>query len=297
MKLSKMLITTALTGALLTSFSSMAATSDSPQNGAVMTAPSAAQNKPMDQQTQTAASAILGNISIANIALAYGMNDDASSHISAARQAITQLNAEMNPYKSSAPMTAGKLSYKTAKGESDYWIPVINDRFVVRTIDGKHLASKNPDIDVTDAQTIHYKMVLDTKIADEQLAKAQNAISQKQYAVAMVALDNVSKGAISEMVVADKPLEAARDNLILSKELLQDKDYRGSSFALKHANKDLAQAQKDSPTDKDNAKIKEMQSQIDTLQASISKEDPTVLKTAEMKIDGWIKDVKAKIHS
>jgi hypothetical protein len=66
---------------------------------------------------------------------------------------------------------------------------------------------------------------------------------------------------------------------------------------LKHANVELAKVEKENPTRADNAQIKDMQTQIDTMQASIAKQDPSVLKTAEAKIDGWIKDVKAKIHS
>jgi hypothetical protein len=138
-------------------------------------------------------------------------------------------------------------------------------------------------------------MTLDTKITDEQLTKAQTAMSKKQYDVAVDALQNISKGIITEIVVEDRPLEAVRDNLILSRELLQDKDYRGASFALKHANTELAKFEKANPDDTDTAKIKKMQSQIYTLQASIDKQEPSALKTAETKIDSWIKYVKAKI--
>jgi hypothetical protein len=111
----------------------------------------------------------------------------------------------------------------------------------------------------------------------------------------MAALDNVSKGAITETVMEDRPLEAARDNLILARELLEDKDYHGASFALKHASKELTAVETANPDSADNTRIKAMQSQIDSLQASIAKADPSELKTAEMKIDGWIKDVKAKL--
>ncbi len=291
MRITTLCMTTMLAGGLLTAFPAIAA----PDTGENMKASSSAQSGPTDQQLQTASSKIIGNINVADIDLAYGMYDDASSHIDAARQAISGLNNQSAPYSSNTPMTAGKLSYATANGNTDYWIPVADDRFVVRTIDGDRLTSKNPGVDISDAQIVHYNVVLDTKVADAQLVKAQTAISQKQYDVAMTALQNVSKGAITETVAEDRPLEAARDNLILSKELLHDKDYHGASFALKHASKELAMVEKANPDSADNTHIKDMQSQIDSLQVSIAKDNPSDLKIAEMKIDGWIKDVKAKI--
>ena len=291
MRITTLCMTTILTGGLLTAYPAIAAQ----DNNGNMTTSASVQSGESEKQLQTASSKIIGNINVADLDLAYGMNDDASSHIDAARQAISGLNNQVTPYSSNTPMTAGKLSYAKANGNTDYWIPVANDRFVVRTLDGDRLTSKNPGIDVSDAQIVHYNMVLDTKVADAQLVKAQTAISQKQYDVAMTALDNVSKGAITETVTEDRPLEAARDNLILSKELLHDKDYHGASFALKHASKELAMVEKTHPDSSDNAHIKDMQSQIDSLRVSIAKDDPSDLKIAEMKIDGWIKDVKSKI--
>jgi hypothetical protein len=238
----------------------------------------------------------MGNINIAQVALMYGMNDDASSHIDAARKAISGWDSQVaSAEKPTVPMTAGKMSYKTAQGHADYWIPVVNDRFAVQEFGGKHFSSKNPDIDVTDAESINYQMLLDTKVADAQLAKAQTAISQKQYDVAMNALYGVSNGAITETLVQERPMAAARDNLIVARELLRDKDYRGASFALKHANKELARVEKENPGSSNDKSIKDMRSQIDSLQASIAKENPSALKTAEQKIDDWIADVKAKL--
>ena len=290
MKLVTLLMTTVLASGLMAAYPAMAAKDASGNIGS----PTSPDSGPTDQELRASSSEIIGNISIANIALAYGMYDDATGHIDAARQAIAKLNGT-TPYSSNAPVTAGKLSYATANGNADYWIPVANDRFVVRTIDGDRLNSRHPGVDISDAQIVHYNMVLDTKVADAQLVKAQTAISQKQYDVAMTALDNVSKGAITETVTEDRPLEAARDNLILSKELLHDKDYHGASFALKHASKELALVEKANPDSADNTHIKNMQSQIDSLQASIAKADPSDLKIAEIKIDGWIKDVKSKL--
>jgi|GEM_PF-3191072 len=306
MRIAKTLVmTTILTSGLLMVSPAMAA--DVTTNDATMAAPaqpqaqSQAQPQPQaqaqstDQQLQATSSEIMGDINIASIALMFGMNDDALNHITAARKAISTFNGQMGSYNSTNPMTAGKLSYKTAQGTQDYWIPVMEDRFSVRSIGGDHLASKNPDIDVKDAQIVHYQMVLDTKVTDEQLAKAQTAISAKQYDVAMTALQNINKATIAETVVENRPLEAVRDNLILSKELLNDKDYRGASFALRHANMELALYEKTNPNNKDSAQIKDMQKKIYSLQASIDKKDPSALKTAETKINEWIKDVKAKI--
>lgn len=298
MKIVTLCMTTILAGGLLTAYPLMAAPDAS---GKMMTSASAESGQSV-RQLQTTASVILGNINIASIALVYGMNDDALSHINAARKSISDFDRQvstynygMTPYSSTTPMTAGRLGFKTAQGESDYWIPVVNDRFSVRTINGERLTSRSPDVDFTDAQIVHFKMVLDTRTVDEQLAKAQNAINQKQYDVAMTALQNVSKGAITETVAEDRPLETTRDNLILSRELLQDKDYRGASFALQHANTELARYEKANPDSADTAQIKDMQSKIYALQTSIDKNEPSALKTAEAKIDGWIKDIKAKL--
>jgi len=291
MNMRTLLISTVMTTAILSALPTLAQSVSMTNDSTVST-----QSNTGIQQSQQTASEILGNISIANIALAYGLNDDALSHINAARQGISSMNGQMAPADASAPMTAGKLTYKTAQGESDYWIPVINDRFAVRSLDGKHLMSRQPDIDVTDAQSFHYKLFLDTKVADEQLAKAQTAIGQKKYDVAMNDLQGISKGAMSEMVAEDRPMEAARDNLVLARELLQDKDYRGASFALKHANTDLSRVENESPGTANNAYTKDMQSQIASLQATIAKENPSDLKMAETKIDGWVKDLKDKIE-
>lgn len=298
MNIRALLISTIMTTAALNALPACAQNTNMQTNDKMMSASaSTASSNTTAQQMQEKSSEILGNISIANTALAYGMVDDAASHIAAARQAISAMNSQMTQADSSAmPMTAGKLTYKTPQGEADYWIPVINEHFAVRSLGGKHLMSKQPDIDVTDAESIHYKLFLDTKIADEQLAKAQAAIGEKKYDVAMNDLQGISKGAMSEMVAEDRPMEAARDNLILARELLQDKDYRGATFALKHANSEISRVEKMSPGTADNAFTKDMQSQITRLQATIAKENPSDLKMAETKIDGWVKDLKDKIE-
>jgi hypothetical protein len=311
MKITTLFVTTILAGGLLTAYPAMAflsfgafaegLLSDQPEMEAQndngnMTSASAWSGHP-DRQTQSdMASKVLAHISMADIALVFGMYDDASHHISNARKKIRDFNNQMAiTYTSTGSVIAGKLSYSTPDGDLDYWIPIVNGRFSINAIDGKLLSSKDPDVDVTDAQIVHYKMMLDTKAADDQLAKAQIAMDQKRYDLAMNALQNISKGAISETEVEDRPLEAVRDNLILSRELLQDNDYRGASFALKHANAELSQYEKASPDDADIAKTEEMHFQIYTLRASIDDEEPSALKTAEAEIDGWIEYVKAKL--
>jgi hypothetical protein len=242
---------------------------------------------------QKTASRIIGDINIAKMALIYNMPDDASTHINAARQIISSMGSQTSPLSSSAPLVAGKLSYKTAQGNADYWIPVVNDRFEESDLQGTHLSSKNPDVDVVDAESVHYKLYLNAQNADHQLAKAQTAINEKQYDTAMNALQDVTKNSMNEVTVRQTPMAGAADNLILAQALVANHDYRGASYALKHANDQLGRAESENTKISNDTDIKNMRSQISSMQSSINNGQPSVQKVGQ-KIDNWIKEVKAK---
>lgn len=285
-KLSTLLITTILSGVICAA-PVLAQAADAAQQSPSMTVVDKKEYNEMLNEAYT----MMGHVGVANIALLYNLTDEATSNV---QQALTiarklegqtaQLNADF--------IKLGKLKYVSASGEShDYWLPVVDDTFVVSNLNAEYLKSKQPKAAEEDAQTVTTKVVLDTKQMRDSLEKATAAISARNYGDAQADLITAEQSTFTDQVASALPLVTAHDNLALAKELAKNKDYDGASFALTHAKDALKMYQ--SSADKGKAvQADKLQTEIGALQTEISKNKPSMVANIEKRIGTWMDEIK-----
>lgn len=236
------------------------------------------------------ASRLMGHVGIANIAVLHDMIPEATANTKAALEIARKLESETGQFNSEM-MKLGKLQFKTDKGQHDFWLPVLNDAFAVRTIDSEYMKSKKPNVEIADAQLVHTRVMLDTKAVLASLEKADAALKAKNYGEAQSALNSAADSAFTEQDVHEMPLETVRDNLVLARELAKDKNYGSAGFALSHAEETLKEYQ--SAAGKEHAaKVEQLHKEVVAMKAEIAKGKPSLLKETEAKISKWIHEVE-----
>lgn len=248
------------------------------------------QEKKQYQEMVAQASKLMGHIGIANIALFHDMLPEATANVKAALETARKLEAETDQFNTEM-MKLGKIKYKTAKGSHDFWLPVLNDAFAVRTVDAEYMKSKKPSVEIVDAKLVHTSVELDTKAIRGNLENADAALQAKNYGEVQAALSAAADSTFTEQDISDLPLETVRDNLILARALAKDKNYGSAKFALGHAQDTLKEYQAAAP--KDNSEVaQKLQKEIAATQADIVKGSPNVLKEIESKITKWVVELE-----
>jgi hypothetical protein len=288
--LSTLFVSTILTGAVsvlpaLAKDASAPAQANASQSSSSVTN----MNNPEYKSMLREASTMMGHIGVANVALLYGLTNEAAKNV---QQALTtarklegqtiQLNADFIKFS--------KLKYRSADGKRhDYWLPVINDSFAVRNLDSDYLKSKQPNAEEEDAQMVNTKAVLDVQQMRNSLEKAASAIGARNYTGAQVDFQNAEQSTFADETVSELPLVTARENLVLARELAKSKDYKGSGFALSHANDALVLYQATAEKMKA-ARVIKLNAEIGALRAEIAENKPSVATDIKKHIPGWMHD-------
>lgn len=235
---------------------------------------------------------LMANVSIARLALAADMPDVARKHVYEALPVAEKLVTSTSRFNVADPALAARLTFNAKAGKRDFWLPIENSEFVVRTIDEALLKRHRPEIVAADARMVHVRINLDTANVLREVRAARDALVAGNFGVAMRALDSAQASAVSETEVVGLPVERVRDNLILARELARDKDFGSASFALGYAREALAEAEKADPTLNKSAEVSMLSREIAQMQAQIKAREPSVLQRMERSLDGWVKKVE-----
>ena len=237
------------------------------------------------------ASQMMGHIAIADIALLYNLTDSGTENVQKALTIATKLEGQTTELNAEV-MKFGKLKYHSTSGEShDYWLPVENNTFVVKSLDREFFTSKEPKAVAEDAQIVNHIVILNMKQIHDSLENASKALSAKDYDKAQAALSRAMASSISEETITVLPLVTARDNFVLAKELLKSKDFDSASFALEHAKDALKEYQKDAEKEK-SAEAEKLQKEIAALQKEIKTDKPSLIDKIEKQIESWIHKIE-----
>lgn len=245
---------------------------------------------PQYQQMLSQASKLMGHIGIANIAMFHDMIPEATANTKAALEIARTLESETAQFNADM-MKSGKLRFKNESGPRDFWLPVVNDAFAVRSIDSEYMKSKKPTIEIADAKLVHTKVALDTKSIRNYLEKANAALEVKNYGEVQGALSAAAESTFTERDVQEMPLETVRDNLVLAHALMKDKNYGSANFALGHAEDTLKEYKAAAPQDH-SAQVEQLQKEIGETRAEISKGKPDMLKKVEGKFSKWLGELE-----
>lgn len=190
---------------------------------------------PHEESLLLQASTIMGHIGVADIALLHEIYPEATANIKFALDATRDLIQETELFSSSHPVTLANLSYRSPKEERNFWLPLIGSHLVVRTMDGYFLNTKKPDIQVTDAEIVYYRIYLNVKTVLEKLEDAERALKNKSYKDAEFAIQEAIRGTFIDHFTLDDPFASIQDHLVLANELVKDRNYTSAALSLGHA--------------------------------------------------------------
>jgi hypothetical protein len=235
--------------------------------------------------------AMMGYVSVANMALTYDMTPEAAENVQKALTIARKLEGQTNQLNADM-IKLGKLKYHSANGNThDYWLPLVNDTFAIKNLDAGYLNAKDPTTVEDDAQIDHMKINLNVKDVRDSLEKAATAISNRNYDYAQEALVNAQESTYTDVSVHETPLVTAHDNLALARELANSNDYNGASFALGHA-KDALKEYQQTTTKKNSAKVGRIKKEISSMQADIARDKASISANIQKRIGVWMHNIQ-----
>lgn len=244
-------------------------------------------NKEFLQQLRSG-NLMLGHISLALMALDYGAADMAEADVAEALKLATALEKGAPEVKSKETVTFGKLSHEHEGKTKNFYIPIVDDSFMVHGLE-KRGKAEDSKLRETDAVTVHTHVSLDVRKAISGLTEARTALKSGEFSKAEDALNGILDATVGREVVVTDPLNTVHDNLVLAENLLREKRYDAARFALKYASKGLDDYARHGV---DKAHAEQLQKDIDALSEQLRKEDPTVLQKSADTVKGWVTDVK-----
>lgn len=239
---------------------------------------------------------MIGHISMALMALDYGATDIAKTDVAEALKLATALEKGAPEVKSKETMSFGKLSHEHEGRAKDFYIPIVDDSFMVHGLETRGKA-KDPKVRETDAVMVHSHVSLDVRKAVSGLTEAKTALESGQPAKAGEALNGILKAAVGSEVAVSDPLHTVHDNLVLAQNLLEEKRYGAARFALKYAKKGLGDYNFLVHEPERKQHVEQMQKDIDALSEELRKEDPAMLQKSATTIKGWGSAVKKWLTS
>ena len=236
---------------------------------------------------------MMGQVALARQSLDLGLDEDAVYHIGRAQKLATRLQAKSPSLAVASTLRFNNKVYTFNNEYKDYLIPAVDDLFTVDDYDLKvKRNSKDDVVSEQEAGIARYQLALDIRNVQAALKSAKGLASKGDIDKALIALNNVYKGAVESSLVYDDPIWAVHDNLMVSNALIKEKDFDGARFALKRAQKELKTIEGYDKYVSDRPTLQKLQREIADLHKTLREDDPDLLQKAEDEIAGWLKDVR-----
>lgn len=277
-----------LTGTILLG-ASMAVLAGQPETP---TAAAAAEGTPdpfIQQATHDEALAhkMMGHISLAEMALAMDLPEEASMQIDRAKGLQETLSADRPALTIDSNFEYGKITYDDESVIKDQYIPVIDDVLLVSDYAGIYSHGKTIDIDQQSAGVMHLSVSVDLRQVQAALTQATRAIDSEDYVAAESALANVFKNAIVDEEEIDDPRLLIAENLSLAKAFVNEKQYDSARLTLDHVKDHLKVAREQLLPGTDDATLDKFADELDQMRADLRKKDPSLLARISTRLSDW----------
>jgi hypothetical protein len=270
---------------------SFADTHDKPRIGAIQETKVVNTLSPQeDRALSLATGRILKHVNRARVALAEQDKKGAQHHVDQGLVLLRIIDATLPKYSVKTRIEAGQYVYEDQGEEQPRFIPIyegVEKLAILAPIEGEKEATA-ADFQITaapvisDVDLVKSRASLDIALARAGLTTAAAALKKERRSEADLALAQVQRGVILKRLKIDLPLEEARANLWLAKELLIERKPADARTALRSAADALAAHEKSAGESR--AKdVQTMREQIGQLVNSIE----TDQSGAIAKIMGW----------
>lgn len=240
------------------------------------------------QATRTLSHKMMGHVNLAELALDVSLGDEALNQLQKAKKIASQLQAEAPQVVSSTQYKYGKLTYKFEDQTKHYYVPVIDDLFLLSEYQETHHTFGGEDLEEIDAGVVEVTISADLREVLRALADAEAKIGAKDIPGARIALSNIFKNSITDEEVVRDPVWAVHDNLALAQNFAQDGNYDAARLALGHAAKRLKELEKNSKDATATADFKSMHGEVTKLQADLRKNDPSLPQRVRDRVSTWM---------
>jgi len=243
------------------------------------------------RETLSQANKMLGYISLAYFSSDLDLTDSAMVDIAAAQRLAGRLENLAPTFVTESRIKYGKITYDIKGEERSYYIPVVDDEYLMRDYDDILNSRKGIDVVERDARLVTAKLNLDFRQVSRYLIIALNDIRNERYNSARVALGTLYHSALADESNVEQPLRSIHDNLKLAQSLLGGKQYTSARFSLEHAREQLDILEQANPTRVDSQSILKVGGEMFSLEKQLRDKNPELLLKAEHEVDNWIRTV------
>lgn len=235
---------------------------------------------------------MMGHVNLAALALDSQLPDAAVDHIATARKLARQLERELPRIKSDTTLEYGKLSYSVEDEQKDYYVPILDDVFLLSDYHQTYRAFRESDLEESDAGVVRVTLRGDLREVEKALDSASKALAAKRSGEAANDLRAAFKSALVDEEVVTDPTWAVYDNLALARNMIGERHYHGARLVLDHAQKRLTELEKTHAGESEKAEFRDMHTEIESLSRRLETEDPSLLQSADQLVHGWMTKVR-----
>jgi hypothetical protein len=234
---------------------------------------------------------LLSYVNLAYIATDMGMYDRAASDIRDAQAIASNLEIDSPTFVSEARLNYGKLTYDIKGEEVSYYVPEINNAFVVPDYD-HFLQSKNiSGVVERNAHTVSASLEIDLRHTSKLLSTAFNDLKHERYNSARVELAELHQNALIAESAVKRPAQSVHDNLRLTQALINSKQYKSAQYSLEQAREQLDAFKQNTLGQADSKTLLKLDTQIITMEMRLKGTSPLKVQKAERRIGQWINTV------
>jgi hypothetical protein len=244
------------------------------------------------EQERTLVHKMMGHINLAAVALDTSLPDAAREHLERASALAAQIDEVAPQLQSKTQFKYGKVSYEFEDHAKNYYVPIIDDLFLLSDYKSTfHAWKSRTDIDETDAGVVLVTVRADIREIEKGLQEAEKKLDAKEFAAAGEALNDIYEDAIVDETEITDPLWAVHDNLALAQNLLREENYDSARFALRHARKELGKLKKERPADTES--IQKLDASIAKVEGELEQKDPSLTQRIDRTVASWMTTVRS----
>ena len=231
---------------------------------------------------------MMGYINLAYLALDIDLPQDAINHIDKAEVLADQVQANTPALMTDSTLKYGKVSFTSQNLTKNYYVPVLDDLFLLSEYDTvyRHLQQ-------TDAGVVNFDMLIDLRKIVPALKAGKQDLTRKEYRKAQATFAKIFHEAIVHETEITDPGLVIYDNLALAKNFIQNGLYPSARHTLRNVIKGLVQLEKESLDPTQAQGVNRLSTGIIQLDAELEKRDPAVMQRAGRQFLAWMKTVKS----
>lgn len=242
--------------------------------------------------TSETAQKLVGHLTLATMSLDFRLKSSAIDHLETARAEASSLLKDLkSPGKELKNLSFGKFTYDIGESEKAYYVPVwFSEGVIEEFVD--HSLGLGSKVEIVNSSIIQTTVNLNMKSTLALLSKAQEEVSQNEYEKAQATLSLILKDSIiSENKVTD-PVLTVWSNLILTREFMENEEYKSARFTMKKAQSSLKLLEKNKILIKDGAEARELHEELNAIARSLDEKAPGFMLKAKNKTKEWILKVR-----